>query len=40
MEDRCIICGEYIPEGRMVCPACESEVGISAEEFEKGKKNK
>lgn len=24
MEDRCICCGEVIPEGRMVCPSCES----------------
>ena len=21
--DRCVCCGEIIPEGRMVCPACE-----------------
>lgn len=21
-EDRCICCGEIIPEGRMVCPNC------------------
>lgn len=21
--DRCICCGEIIPEGRMVCPQCE-----------------
>ena len=26
MEDRCIMCGEIIPEGRMVCPACEAAV--------------
>lgn len=24
MEDRCICCGAIIPEGRMVCPDCES----------------
>ena len=23
MEDRCIICGKIIPEGRQVCPGCE-----------------
>ena len=23
MEDRCVICGAIIPEGRMVCPICE-----------------
>ena len=22
-EDRCICCGEIVPEGRMVCPICE-----------------
>lgn len=21
--DRCVCCGEIIPEGRMVCPQCE-----------------
>ena len=23
--ERCICCGEIIPEGRMVCPKCEKE---------------
>jgi hypothetical protein len=23
MEDRCVCCGEVIPEGRQVCPICE-----------------
>lgn len=23
MEDRCVICGKIIPEGRQVCPECE-----------------
>lgn len=23
MEDRCVCCGEIIPEGRMVCLQCE-----------------
>lgn len=22
-EDHCVMCGQVIPEGRMVCPACE-----------------
>ena len=22
-EDRCVCCGEIVPEGRMVCPQCE-----------------
>ena len=24
MENRCIICGAVIPEGRQVCPNCEN----------------
>ena len=24
MDDICVCCGEYVPEGRMVCPACEA----------------
>ena len=24
-EDRCIVCGDVVPEGRQVCPACESD---------------
>ena len=23
MEDRCVMCGEYVPEGSMVCPVCQ-----------------
>lgn len=26
MEDRCVCCGEIIPEGRQVCPTCEAKV--------------
>lgn len=25
-EDRCICCGEIVPEGRMVCPYCENHI--------------
>lgn len=25
MNDRCVCCGEIIPEGRMVCPSCEKK---------------
>ena len=25
MEDTCVICGEIVPEGRQVCPVCESK---------------
>ena len=24
--DRCVCCGEKVPEGRMVCPQCEFEL--------------
>ena len=24
--DRCIFCGEIVPEGRIVCPNCEKEL--------------
>jgi len=23
LQDRCVCCGEYVPEGRQVCPLCE-----------------
>ena len=26
MEDRCVMCGEVIPEGRWVCPICEHKI--------------
>lgn len=26
MEDRCVICGEIIPEGRHVCLGCEDAI--------------
>ena len=26
MNNRCVCCGEIIPEGRQVCPNCESKV--------------
>ena len=25
-EERCVMCGQVIPEGRMVCPTCEMKV--------------
>lgn len=24
-ENRCVVCGAIIPEGRMVCPSCEND---------------
>lgn len=26
MENRCIVCGDIIPEGRQICPLCESNL--------------
>lgn len=31
MPERCICCGEIIPEGRQVCPSCESGRKIANE---------
>jgi ribosome-binding protein aMBF1 (putative translation factor) len=25
MEERCVVCGEIIPEGRQICPICNRE---------------
>lgn len=27
--DRCVCCGEFIPEGRQVCPECEGGTKLS-----------
>lgn len=32
MENYCVICGEIIPEGIMVCPVCEIKYGIRKDE--------
>ena len=24
MDNRCVVCGEIVPEGRQICHACES----------------
>ena len=24
-DERCVVCGDYVPEGRMVCPTCEKK---------------
>lgn len=45
-EDRCIICGEIIPEGRQVCPNCEKQKPMKnlshgeMVQIAEGKKNK
>ena len=32
MDDTCVICGAYVPEGRLVCPACERMNGCTSYE--------
>lgn len=34
-ENRCICCGEIIPEGRQVCPSCEAAAKEVTEDVEK-----
>ena len=37
MEDRCVCCGEIVPEGRMVCPNCEAHISqLSSQKVTKG----
>lgn len=36
MEDRCIRCGEIVPEGRQVCPICEKYLERSRHKQAKG----
>ena len=33
MEDRCIACGEIIPEGRQVCPICQEGAQMNKEGY-------
>jgi len=33
--DRCVCCGEIIPEGRQVCPVCFGEIMIDKEEADR-----
>ena len=35
-EERCVICGEPIPEGRQVCPFCEYVSKLEEMEGEDG----
>ena len=34
MENRCVMCGAAIPEGVMVCPACENHLDESPDDCE------
>ena len=33
MTDKCIMCGEVIPEGRQVCPKCENKTSLNGVEL-------
>ncbi len=33
MTNLCLICGEEVPEGRQICPNCESKVEYDPDEF-------
>lgn len=37
MENRCVCCGEIIPEGRMVCPQCEAKTYENSQQSENDK---
>lgn len=26
VDDRCVVCGKYVPEGSMVCPECLKKI--------------
>lgn len=34
MDNRCICCGEIIPEGRQVCPRCEIKTRTVTDEID------
>ncbi len=40
MEEHCVICGEIIPEGRMVCLNCERKWKDVQTQNDDGKKEK
>ena len=39
-EDRCVCCGEYVPEGRMVCVRCKHGEDRASRDWERKKKSK
>lgn len=39
-DDRCVMCGVIVPEGRMVCWACEAKVLEATRKSSKGKPNR
>ena len=37
MEDKCVMCGKYVPEGTQVCNICKEEVESGAYKRKKSK---
>lgn len=37
MEDKCVMCGRYVPEGTQVCNICKEEVESGAYKLKKSK---
>jgi predicted nucleic acid-binding Zn ribbon protein len=37
--ERCLYCGEIIPEGRMICPSCEERLSKPQQKMTKQRKN-
>ena len=37
--ERCLYCGEIIPEGRMICPSCEERLSNPQQKMTKQRKN-
>lgn len=40
MEDRCVMCGSYVVEGRQVCKSCEQRVLGEDRHVKRSKKEK
>ena len=40
MEYRCIMCGEYVPEGRQVCKVCKQQILNNNKQISKSKKKR
>lgn len=34
MDDKCLLCGVTVPEGRMLCPYCENDLSEAERNYE------
>ncbi len=34
MDDKCILCGVIVPEGRMICPHCENDLSEAEQRYQ------